>query len=52
MIDHDIRPVASVPLARPAAVEKGDYLAPQDWPDLRENDVLKGLAWKYNKTEC
>jgi hypothetical protein len=39
-----------MPVARPGAVEKGDTLAPKDWPDMRENEYLITLAKKYNKT--
>jgi diketogulonate reductase-like aldo/keto reductase len=31
----DIQPVAYTPVARPGAIEKGDGLVPENWPDLR-----------------
>jgi diketogulonate reductase-like aldo/keto reductase len=43
----DIRPVAFTPVARPGAVGKGDQVTPKDWPDLRDNEILKALAEKY-----
>ena len=38
--DVNVVPVAYTPIARPAANERGDKLAPANWPDLRENPVL------------
>lgn len=46
----DILPIAYTPVAKPGAVEKGDAVAPKDWPDLRNNEYLQSLAKKYNKS--
>jgi len=46
----DIRPIAYTPVARPGALEKGDNLVPKDWPDMRDNELLKTIAAKYNKS--
>jgi D-xylose reductase len=46
----DIRPMAFTPVARPGAIEKGDQLVPEGWPDLRDNVYLQELAKKYNKS--
>ena len=46
----DVVPVAYTPVARPAAAERGDKLAPADWPDLRNDPVLQEIASAHNKT--
>ena len=46
----DIVPVAYTPVARPGAVERGDQLAPSDWPDLREDPLLKEIAAAHGKS--
>ena len=46
----DIVPVGYTPVARPGAVEKGDVLAPKDWPDLRNNAYLQEVGAKYGKS--
>lgn len=48
----NVQPVAYTPIARPAAVERGDKMAPKDWPDLRNDPYLQGLANKYGKSVC
>ena len=50
LIAMDIVPVAYTPVARPGAVEKGDKLAPLDWPDLRDDPLLQKIAEKYGKS--
>lgn len=49
---HNIVPMAYIPIARPGNVQDnmGDPKVPDDWVDFRENEYLKQLAKKYNKT--
>ena len=44
MLSKNIVPVAYTPVARPGAVEKGDKLAPSDWPDLTNDPYLQSVA--------
>lgn len=46
----DIIPTAYTPVARPGAVEKGDAIAPPDWPDLTKDLFLQNLGHKYGKS--
>ena len=50
LLDKEIIPVAYTPVARPGGVEKGDKLCPADWPDLRDDPLLKSIAEKYKKS--
>eukprot|EP00355_Strombidium_rassoulzadegani_P006861 CAMPEP_0168615674 /NCGR_PEP_ID=MMETSP0449_2-20121227/4627_1 /TAXON_ID=1082188 /ORGANISM="Strombidium rassoulzadegani, Strain ras09" /LENGTH=281 /DNA_ID=CAMNT_0008656423 /DNA_START=34 /DNA_END=879 /DNA_ORIENTATION=+ len=50
LLAKNIIPVAYTPVARPGAVENGDALCPPDWPDLRKDEFLQGIAKKYNKS--
>ena len=48
LLAKDIRPVAYTHVARPG--EAGQGCVPSDWPDLRNDPILKSLAEKYNKS--
>ena len=50
LLAKNIVPVAYTPVARPGGVERGDTLCPPDWPDLRKDAYLQGIAEKHGKT--
>jgi len=50
LLAKNIVPVAYTPVARPGGVDRGDTLCPPDWPDLRKDAYLQGIAEKHGKT--